>query len=90
MRQAQLVEKIARESGVRKARLKRVMKSLAGTVAEFLKNEGKASITGLGVFRVKEMRPRRGRNPKTGESIQVPAGKRICFKAGTKLKKAIS
>ncbi|MDH5174308.1 MAG: HU family DNA-binding protein, partial [Elusimicrobiota bacterium] len=46
-------------------------------------------IAGLGTFKVKATKPRTGRNPKTGESIQIAAGKRVLFKPSLGLKKTL-
>jgi len=88
MNQSQLIETIARESKIKKAAAKRSVKSLINCIVTSLKSNGKISVAGLGLFRVKGTRSRKGRNPKTGEAINIPAGKRISFKAGVKLKKS--
>ena len=89
MDQSKLVEAVANDIKVNKSLAKKAVKSIIGNIMRHLRDDGKVSISGLGVFRVKETKPRVGRNPKTGESVQVPAGKRVGFRAGRKLKKYI-
>jgi len=89
MDQLKLVEAVANDIKVNKSLAKRAVKSVIRNIMRCIKEDGKVSISGLGVFRMKETKPRVGRNPKTGESVQVPAGKRVGFRAGRKLKKYI-
>ena len=89
MDQLKLVEAVSNDIKVNKSLAKKAVKSIINNIMKHLKEEGKVSISGLGVFRVKETNPRVGRNPKTGESVQVPAGKRVGFRAGRKLKSYI-
>ena len=89
MDQLKLVEAVANDIKVNKSFAKRAVKSVIRNIIRHLREDGKVSISGLGVFKVKETKPRVGRNPKTGESVQVPAGKRVGFRAGRKLKKYI-
>ena len=51
-----------------------------------LKAKGKVNITGIGIFRVKDMRERKGVNPNTGEVITISARKKVAFSASKKLK----
>ncbi len=89
MDQLKLVEAVSSNIKVNKSMAKRAVKSVIRNIVKHLKEDGKVSVSGLGVFRVKDTRPRMGRNPKTGESVQVPAGKRVGFRAGRKLKNYI-
>ncbi len=89
MAQLKLVEAVSNDVKVNKSVAKRAVKSVIKNIIKHLKEDGKVSVSGLGVFKVKETRSRMGRNPKTGESVQVPAGKRVGFRAGRKLKNYI-
>ena len=60
------------------------------TIKAQLEKEGKCVLTGLGTLTVKERAARRGRNPKTGEAIDIPAKKRVAFKAGAALKRMVA
>lgn len=61
-----------------------------GTIKKELAKNGVVPLCGLGVFRVKERAARNGRNPKTGEAIQIPAGTTLRFKAGAAVKRLLS
>jgi DNA-binding protein HU-beta len=89
MTKADLIEKVAVEAGINKAEAQRSIESVVKAITNSLMTEGSVVVTGLGTFRVKATKPRTARNPRTGEAIQVPAGKRVSFKVGQVLKNAI-
>lgn len=90
MRQADLVQKVAAEAKIKnKAAVGRAIKSLVSTLRSELQSKGRFSIAGLGVFKTKERKERKGRNPKTGAQVIIPAGRRISFKPAVSLKKAL-
>ena len=64
------------------------MDALFESIAEALASGDKVSLTGFGVFEVRERAARTARNPQTGEPIEVPASKAPAFKAGKGLKEA--
>ncbi|MED2800914.1 HU family DNA-binding protein [Bacillus thuringiensis] len=59
------------------------------TITSALANEEKVQILGFGTFEVRERSARTGRNPQTGEEMQIAASKRPAFKAGKELKEAV-
>ncbi|MBD3271536.1 MAG: integration host factor subunit alpha, partial [Elusimicrobia bacterium] len=65
------------------------IKALVGSIREAMKSGDKISLAGLGTFRAKSRKSRKGRNPKTGETIQIPEGRKISFKPSLSLKKLI-
>lgn len=89
MNQVQLIEKVAKAGKIKKASAGRAVKAVVTNIVDSLKSEGRIVIAGLGTFRVKSTKPRTGRNPKTGESIQIAAGKRVLFKPSLGLKKTL-
>jgi len=90
MRQNELVEKIAVEAKIKnRAAIGRALKTLVGAIRSELQTKGKFALAGLGVFKAKERKERKGRNPKTGKALTIPAGKRISFKPAVSLKKAL-
>ncbi|HRY30126.1 MAG TPA: HU family DNA-binding protein [Elusimicrobiota bacterium] len=89
MNKSQLILKISKDAGLRRAQSVRAVKALVGSIRETIKNGGKISLTGLGTFKVKARKARPGRNPKTGETIAIPAGRKISFKPSLSLKKLI-
>lgn len=59
-------------------------------ITEYLENKDRVQIPGFGSFMVRHRKARKGRNPATGESIQIPASYNVGFKAGTALKEAVN
>ena len=80
MTKADLISTIADAAGCSKAAAEtaydRLIDKIAGTIAA----EGEADIRGLGTFRRERTEPREGRNPRTGEKIQIAAGYKVKFK----------
>jgi len=89
LNQVQLIERVAQAAKIKKAAAGRAVKAMVKNIVGSLKSEGRIVIAGLGTFRVKSTKSRTGRNPKTGESIQIAAGKRILFKSSLGLKKML-
>ncbi len=89
MTREELVEKIAKDTKMSKAQASRAMKSMIDGITMSLKKGKKVSFVGFGTFTVTKRKARTGRNPKTGESIRIPAAKVPKFKAGLKLKAAV-
>lgn len=90
MNKVELVTAIAEKSELTKVDTEKALKAFIDTVTEELKNGGKVQLVGFGSFEVSERAERMGRNPKTGETITIPASKSPRFKAGKALKDAIN
>jgi DNA-binding protein HU-beta len=86
MNKSQLVEVVAIKSGVKKKEAELVVNALTETILDAMKNGEKVQIVGSGTFDVKVRDARTARNPKTGESIEVPATKHPAFSASKALK----
>ncbi len=84
-----LVQKVARDAGVTRAQAARAIRSVVAAIRETIQGGDKLSLAGLGTFKVKARKARPGRNPKTGETIAIPAGRKISFKPSLSLKKLI-
>lgn len=89
MNQVQLIEKVAQVAKINKAQAGRAIKAVVKNIVDSLTSEGRIIIAGLGTFKVKSTKPRTGRNPKTGETIQIAAGRRVLFKPSLGLKKTL-
>ena len=68
----------------------RESKEFIESMLSILMTHGEVKITGLGIFRMKDTKPRIGRNPRTGEAVHIPARKRISFSPSTTIKKRIN
>jgi nucleoid DNA-binding protein len=82
-----LIDRIAREAGVSRLQAVRSVKSVVGAIRDAIRGGDRLSLSGLGTFKVKARKARPGRNPKTGETIAIPAGRKISFKPSLSLKK---
>ena len=89
MNKAELIATMAETSGVSKKDTEQVLNAFIATVQKTLKQDGKVHIPGFGSFEVRERAARSGRNPLTGEAIEIAAAKVPAFKAGKGLKNAI-
>ncbi len=89
MNKAELIATMAETSGVSKKETELVLNAFIATVQKTLKQDGKVQIPGFGSFEVRERAARSGRNPLTGEAIEIAAAKVPAFKAGKGLKDAI-
>lgn len=90
MTKAELIEKMAKDSGVSKAAAAKALDSFTTNVTKALKKkDGKVTLVGFGTFSKTRRKARKGRNPQTGEPIKIKARNSVKFKAGKRLKDAI-
>ena len=90
MNQAELIAKLADTAGLDKAQAGQAVEGVLATISDALKAGEKVSLQGLGIFEISDRAARQGRNPATGESIQIPASKAVKFRPTRGLKEAIS
>jgi len=86
---ADLAEKVA-EIGVTKKQAAEAVDCIFGAIKDALASGDKVSLIGFGTFSVKERAARQGRNPRTGDTIQIAAKNVPSFKAGKALKDAVA
>jgi DNA-binding protein HU-beta len=89
MTKDELVAKVAEATGIKKIDLQKALDVMINTIIETIKTGDKVNITGLGIFKIKDKKARLARNPKTGESIQVPAKKAPKFLPSKNFKEAV-
>ena len=89
MNQKELAEKLAAKFGEKKAQMERVMDATVEMLTEALAKGEKVRLVGFGNFVVKTRKGRVGRNPRTGQQMDIGATKCPVFVAGFNLKKAI-
>lgn len=90
MNKSELIARIADDTGLAKAKVTEVVDLIGKVITEELKHGDGLSIVGFGTFKVTERKAKKGRNPATGEAIQIPAKKAPIFKAGKALKDAVN
>jgi DNA-binding protein HU-beta len=89
MKKPEVVKRVSEVAGITQGDANRAIKSLVKVIQEAMKAGEVISLSGLGSFRTKARKARQGRNPKTGEIIPVPPGRKISFKPTTTLRKLI-
>src|SRR3954467_2803069 len=90
MTKADLVERVAREADMTKKDAEQLVEIIFDSIPETLNKGGKIELRGFGSFRVRERNSRKGRNPKTGDSVAIPAKRVAYFKPGKELKELIN
>ncbi|WP_256213542.1 MULTISPECIES: HU family DNA-binding protein [Pseudoalteromonas] len=87
---SQLIDQIAADADISKAAAGRALDSFIEAVSGALKDGDSVALVGFGTFSVRERAARSGRNPQTGEAIQIAAANIPSFKAGKALKDAVN
>lgn len=90
MTKQSLVNYVAEEAGLTKADATKALDAVMNGITEGLKSEKKVTLTGFATFTAVHKDAREGRNPRTGEKVQIPARTAINIKAGSKLKDALN
>ena len=90
MTKAELIESVASKTDLPKAIAERAVNTVFDDIVAALKAGDKISISGFGTFAVSSRKARIGRNPKTGDPIEIPASKSAKFKAGKSLKDSLN
>jgi len=90
MTKAELVEEVSKASELTKKHSEIIVNTVFHSIIEALKKEEKIELRGFGSFRIRQRGSRKGRNPKTGEQVDVPAKKIPYFKPGKELKELIN
>lgn len=85
MNKGDIVNQIASDAGITKPQAQEALDSVIKTTSNELKNGNKVTIIGFGTFSVSKRSARKGRNPQTGEEINIPAKKVVKFKPGREL-----
>jgi integration host factor subunit beta len=90
MTKAELVEDVARAAELTKKDAERLVEIVFESIIDTLNSGEKIELRGFGSFRVRERGARRGRNPKTGDPVDIPAKRVPYFKPGKELKELIN
>lgn len=90
MNKGDFISAVAQESGLSKADADRAVEAMFKVIKETLKSGDTVSLVGFGTFLARERAARTGRNPRTGESIEIKASTVPAFKAGKALRDALN
>lgn len=89
MNKGDLVEQLAKAQELSKAQATKIVDGVFDLLAKGIKKDDSVAIAGFGTFKKKKRPARTGRNPKTGEPLQIKASKSVGFKPATALKTAL-
>jgi len=89
MNKAELVEKVADQTGLTKKVSREAVDAIISAITDSLAREEKVTLVGFGTFQVMERKTRKGVNPQTRKIIQIPAKKVAKFKAGKSLREVV-
>ena len=89
MNKSELIEAIAKDADISKAAAGKALDAVTNAVTAALKKGDTVTLVGFGTFYVGERAERKGRNPKTGAELTIPAAKSPKFRAGKALKDAL-
>lgn len=90
MTRTELVANVAEKSGITKKDADKVLSAVFESIKQALVEGDKVQVIGFGTFEIRNRSARKGRNPQTGEEIDIPASKLPSFKAGKALKEAVN
>lgn len=90
MTKAELVDEVSKTADLSKKDAERLVEIVFESIIETLNKGEKIELRGFGSFRVRERDSRRGRNPKTGAPVEIPAKRVAYFKPGKELKELIN
>ncbi len=90
MNKSELIDAVASAADLSKAEGARAVDGVIGAITQALSSGDQVTVVGFGTFLVRQREARAGRNPRTGETIQIKASKVPAFKAGKALKDAVN
>lgn len=90
MNKSELTDKVAEQTGLTKAQASAAIDAVFGNIMDTVAAGGSAAFVGFGTFKRGERAARTGKNPKTGDALQIPASKSAKFSAGAAFKKKVN
>lgn len=89
MKKSDIVDRVAAEAGISKAQARAAVDAVFDSITGSLRSRNQVTVKGFGTFATKERAGRTGRNPATGQFIEIKPGRSLTFRAGKSLKAAI-
>ena len=90
MNAADLIERVDAEHGVAKEHAKKILDSALAAIVAALENGDDVALAGFGRFKLSSRAARQGRNPATGETIEIPAARKLAFSAAKSVRDALN
>ena len=89
MTKKEMAKAIAEEMGLTQLQVQGVIRRVFDGITETLVREGRIELRNFGVFEVRQRKPRKARNPRTGERVKVPAKRVVTFKPGREMEERV-
>jgi DNA-binding protein HU-beta len=90
MKTTDLIEQVAAKTGLEKVQAKKAVEAVIAGIVDAAKNGDEINLLGFGKFKVKDSPARQGRNPATGESIEIAASRKLGFSPAKQVKDALA
>ena len=90
MNKSELIETVSTEADINKAAAERALNSIIETVTKAVTKGDRVTLVGFGTFAATKRKASTGRNPRTGEEMQIPESTTVRFKVGKQLKDAVN
>lgn len=85
----ELAQQVAEQAGLSRSQANKAVDAVLDSITTALEQNDEVRLTGFGSFKVTQTKARTGRNPRTGETLNIAAGKRPTFTAGSRLKQSV-
>lgn len=89
MTKTEIANKVAAELQINQIQAKQIIQMVLDEIIETVASEGRLELRNFGVFDVRTRKPRRARNPRTGEEVMVPERKSVTFKPGNEMQRRL-
>ena len=90
MKTTDLIEYVATEAGLEKAQAKKAVEAVIAGIVDAARKGDEVNLAGFGKFKVKDSPARQGRNPGTGESMEIAASRKLSFSPAKQVKDALA
>ena len=90
MNVAELVDQVSSQTGMNKEGVRKILDATLGAIADAAKAGQPVVLPGFGQFKIQDRAARQGRNPQTGEPIEIAASRKLAFTAAKQLRDALS
>ncbi len=90
MKTSDLVDHVAEAAGIEKAQAKKAVEAVFSAITAAAKQGAEVSLPGFGKFKVKDSPARQGRNPSTGQTMEIAASRKLSFAAAKQVKDALA
>ena len=90
MKTSELIDHVASVAGIEKSKAKKAVEAVFAEITHSVKKGDEVNLSGFGKFKLKETAARQGRNPSTGETIEIAAARKMAFSPAKQVKDALA